>query len=31
MLHDVRVALYDALNAAEIEIPFDQIVVHRAD
>ncbi|MDH3744752.1 MAG: mechanosensitive ion channel [Acidobacteriota bacterium] len=31
MLHDVRIALYDALNAAEIEIPFDQIVVHRAD
>jgi small conductance mechanosensitive channel len=30
MLHDVRVALYDALNAAEIEIPFDQIVVHQA-
>ncbi len=30
MLHDVRIALYDALNAAEIEIPFDQIVVHRA-
>lgn len=29
MLHDVRVALYDDLNAAEIEIPFDQIVVHR--
>ena len=30
MLHDVRIALYDALNAAEIEIPFDQIVVHQA-
>jgi small conductance mechanosensitive channel len=30
MLHDVRVALYDALNRAGIEIPFDQIVVHQA-
>lgn len=30
MLHDVRIALYEALNAAEIEIPFDQIVVHQA-
>lgn len=30
MMHDVRVALYDALNNAGIEIPFDQIVVHRA-
>jgi small conductance mechanosensitive channel len=31
MLHDVRVALYNALNSADIEIPFDQIVVHRAE
>lgn len=31
MLHSVRVALYDALNEAGIDIPFDQIVVHRAD
>ena len=30
MLHEVRIALYDALNAAGIEIPFDQIVVHQA-
>ena len=30
MLHDVRVALYNELNAAGIEIPFNQIVVHRA-
>ncbi len=30
MLHAVRIALYDALNAADIEIPFDQIVVHQA-
>ena len=30
MLHDVRLALYNALNEAEIEIPFDQIVVHQA-
>ena len=31
MLYEVRIALYNALNAAEIEIPFDQIVVHRPD
>jgi small conductance mechanosensitive channel len=30
MLHEVRVALYDALNDAGIEIPFNQIVVHQA-
>ncbi len=30
MLHDVRIELYGALAAAGIEIPFDQIVVHRA-
>lgn len=30
MLHDVRVALYNELNAAGIEIPFNQIVVHQA-
>ena len=30
MLHDVRVAIYDDLNAAGIEIPFNQIVVHQA-
>ena len=30
MLHNVRVNLYDYLNEAEIEIPFDQIVVHNA-
>jgi small conductance mechanosensitive channel len=30
MLHDVRIALYDELNAADIEIPFNQIVVHEA-
>jgi small conductance mechanosensitive channel len=30
MLHDVRKAAYDALNAAGIEIPFNQIVVHQA-
>ena len=29
-LHAVRKACYDALNSAGIEIPFDQIVVHRA-
>jgi small conductance mechanosensitive channel len=30
MLHNVRVKLYDRLNEANIEIPFDQIVVHSA-
>jgi small conductance mechanosensitive channel len=30
MLHNVRIALYDNLNEAGIEIPFDQIVVHQA-
>lgn len=28
--HQVRRAVYEALNAAEIEIPFNQIVVHQA-
>jgi small conductance mechanosensitive channel len=31
MLHEVRVAVYDDLNAAGIEIPFQQIVVHQAE
>lgn len=31
MLHNVRVAVYDALNDAGIEIPFNQIVVHQAE
>lgn len=31
MLHEVRSAAYNALNAANIEIPFNQIVVHKAD
>jgi small conductance mechanosensitive channel len=30
MQHNVRVAVYDALNAEGIEIPFNQIVVHQA-
>lgn len=30
MQHKVKVALYNALNEANIEIPFDQIVVHQA-
>jgi small conductance mechanosensitive channel len=30
MLHSARVALYKALDEAGIEIPFNQIVVHRA-
>jgi small conductance mechanosensitive channel len=29
--HNVRVAIYDALNAAGIEIPFEQIVLHHAE
>ncbi len=31
MLHQVRVNIYDELNAAGIEIPFQQIVVHEAE
>jgi small conductance mechanosensitive channel len=31
MLHDVRIALHDKLNEADIEIPFDQIVIRKAD
>ncbi len=30
-MHQVRKAIYDALNEAGIEIPFDQIVVHKAE
>lgn len=30
MQHNVRVAIYEALDKAGIEIPFDQIVVHQA-
>ena len=29
-MHQVRTAIYDALNREGIEIPFDQIVVHQA-
>lgn len=29
--HDVRAASYNALNEANIEIPFNQLVVHRAE
>jgi small conductance mechanosensitive channel len=29
MQHNVRIAIYDALDEAGIEIPFDQIVVHQ--
>ena len=31
MIHSVRQAVYEDLNAAGIEIPFNQIVVHQAD
>ena len=31
MQHEVRSHVYDGLNAAGIEIPFDQIVVHKAE
>lgn len=31
MQHNVRVAIYNELEAAGIEIPFDQIVLHQAD
>lgn len=30
MLHDVRRAVYEDLNEANIDIPYDQIVVHQA-
>ncbi|HSR53261.1 MAG TPA: mechanosensitive ion channel family protein [Acidobacteriota bacterium] len=30
MLHQVKVNVYDDLNAAGVDIPFDQIVVHQA-
>jgi small conductance mechanosensitive channel len=30
MLHNVRQACYEALNAAGIDIPFDQLVIHKA-
>ncbi|MEM1182256.1 MAG: mechanosensitive ion channel domain-containing protein [Acidobacteriota bacterium] len=30
MQHQVRQAIYDKLNAAGIEIPFDQVVMHQA-
>jgi small-conductance mechanosensitive channel len=30
MQHNVRIAIYDALEQAGIEIPFDQIVVNQA-
>lgn len=30
VLHDLRKRVYDGLNKAEIEIPFNQIVVHQA-
>ncbi len=30
MMHNVRVAIYEELAAADIEIPFTQIVVHQA-
>lgn len=30
MLHNVRRAVYEALGAAGIDIPFDQVVVHQA-
>lgn len=31
MMHNVRRAAYEGLNEAGIDIPFNQIVVHRAD
>lgn len=30
-LHNAKVSVYNGLNAANIEIPFSQIVVHQAD
>lgn len=31
ILHDGRKAIYERLNAAGIDIPFNQVVVHKAD
>ncbi|MEM6794730.1 MAG: mechanosensitive ion channel domain-containing protein [Acidobacteriota bacterium] len=31
MQHQVRTAIYNKLNAAGVEIPFDQLVVHKAE
>ncbi len=31
MKHNVRIAIYNELAAAGIEIPFNQIVIHNAD
>ena len=31
MLHNVRKACYEALNEAGIDIPYDQLVIHKAD
>ena len=31
LIHDGRKVVYEALNAADIEIPFNQIVVHQAE
>ena len=31
MLHNVRKSAYEALNEAGIEIPFDQLVIHKAE
>ncbi|MCO4746998.1 MAG: mechanosensitive ion channel [Proteobacteria bacterium] len=31
MLHEVRSNIYDELNAQGIDIPFDQIVIHKAE
>ena len=30
MLHNLRRSVYEALNEAEIEIPFNQLVIHKA-
>ena len=30
MTHNARVAVYEGLNEAGIDIPFNQIVVHQA-
>ncbi|MEL7369361.1 MAG: mechanosensitive ion channel family protein [Myxococcota bacterium] len=30
-LHNAKVSIYNALNEAKIEIPFNQLVVHKAD
>jgi small-conductance mechanosensitive channel len=31
MMHNLRIAIYEELNAANIDIPFPQMVIHKAE